>query len=164
MGNEDLYKLVVAEYPASLTRAIEKLRHAHSKNDATALRECALLLQGSASYVAADRLHAHTAALVDRLDSLKSSGMNSTDTDALQTHLHAVSKEAQALCVEIAGIKGVGTKQQQKGPPQSMGKVGDSEESSLLAEEKKMSGAASSVPAATSSKAEAPAKKCCGIQ
>mmetsp|Transcript_138021 Transcript_138021/g.243867 ORF Transcript_138021/g.243867 Transcript_138021/m.243867 type:complete len:175 (-) Transcript_138021:79-603(-) len=122
-GDEGLYRKVLAEYPRTLLRDVEKIQAAHNEGDYTVLFEVALHMRGSSSYVAADRLHAAACALSNALD-----GAAVVTREALRPFVTSVSQEAQALCSEITGFKGSSKKAQSKAHS-------DSEDAGLLAEE-----------------------------
>lgn len=161
--DEDLFKSVVAEYPHVLTRALEKIQAAHSKHDLAALRDSALLLQGSASYVGANKLQTSVIALVALLDPTGDAAHNGNagpSPDVIRSHVQAVAKEAQAFCVEVASTKGLARGRHKAAD------AADSEDAGLLSEEKAAAArGASSTAASNAANNAAPVpRKCCAVQ
>jgi len=94
-ADEELYKLMLTQYPGRLSSNVEKLQAAFGCEDWASLRHVARQIQGSASYVGAEKLHESARELVSALDA---------PTD-LQVEVQAISRTAQELCAEIAACQ-----------------------------------------------------------
>eukprot|EP00931_Biecheleriopsis_adriatica_P114805 TRINITY_DN90700_c0_g1_i1.p2 TRINITY_DN90700_c0_g1~~TRINITY_DN90700_c0_g1_i1.p2 ORF type:complete len:177 (+),score=45.21 TRINITY_DN90700_c0_g1_i1:40-531(+) len=98
-GDESLYLAVLEQYSQQLLTSVQRVEEASSSGDRGRLREEVLLLQSSASYIAADRLKAAAAALLQALETRKGNDL------AL---ISSLCDQARALCVEVRAIVAAG--------------------------------------------------------
>ncbi|CAE8666374.1 unnamed protein product [Polarella glacialis] len=116
-GDEKLYIAILQEYSQQLLISVGTVEDTFKREDQAALREEVLRIQGSASYVAAERLRASAIALISALDS------RSGNIAAL---VGSLCDQARALCVEVRSLVAAG------GPRQAGPKGARAEEADEL--------------------------------